>query len=87
MTCPIKFGTDGWRALIAEDYTFANVRWAARGVAKYLIETGEAPRGVAVGYDCRFASDRFARAAAEEMAAAGIPAHLASGYAPTPAVA
>jgi phosphomannomutase len=85
--CPIKFGTDGWRALIAEDYTFANVRWAARGVAQYLIESGEAPRGVAIGYDCRFASDRFARAAAEEMAAAGIPAHLGSGYAPTPAVA
>jgi alpha-D-glucose phosphate-specific phosphoglucomutase len=86
-TCPIKFGTDGWRALIAEDYTFANVRWAARGVAKYLLESGEASRGVAVGYDCRFASDRFARAAAEEMAAAGIPAHLGAGYAPTPAVA
>ncbi|MSO19271.1 MAG: phosphoglucomutase/phosphomannomutase family protein [Acidobacteria bacterium] len=86
-TCPIKFGTDGWRALIAEDYTFDNVRWAARGVAQYLIDTGDADKGVAIGYDCRFMSERFARAAAETIAAAGIPAHLGSSYAPTPAVA
>ena len=91
LDCPIKFGTDGWRALIAEDYTFANVRWASRGVAQYLINSGAADksyqRGVAIGYDCRFMSERFARAAAEELAAAGIPAHLGTGYAPTPAVA
>jgi phosphomannomutase len=89
--CPIKFGTDGWRGLIADDYTFANVRWAARGVARYLLDSGalsgELARGVAIGYDCRFASNSFARAAAEEIAAAGIPAHLATGYSPTPAVA
>ncbi len=84
--CPIRFGTDGWRGVIADDFTFANVRWAARAVASYLIENENHKNGIAVGYDCRFLSDRFARAAAEEVAAAGIPVQLSSSYSPTPAI-
>ena len=85
--CPIRFGTDGWRAVIAEDYTFENVRWAARAVAQYLVENEDIRKGVIVGYDCRFLSERFARAAAEQVAAAGIPVSLADSFAPTPAIA
>jgi phosphomannomutase len=86
-TIPIRFGTDGWRAVIAEDYTFENVRWASRAVARYLLENTDTSRGVIVGYDCRFMSDRFARAAAEEVAGAGIPVRLGDSFAPTPAIA
>src|SRR5688500_20361127 len=57
----IKFGTDGWRAAIAEDYTFHNVRRCARGVAEHLQQTGAADRGVVVCHDRRFASEHFAR--------------------------
>src|SRR3989338_4589031 len=85
--CPIRFGTDGWRAVIAEDFTFDNVRWAARAVAQYLFENEDIRKGVFLGYDCRFLSERFARAAAEEVAAAGIPVSLADSFAPTPAIA
>ena len=84
---PIRFGTDGWRAIIAEDFTFENVRWASRAVADYLRTNEDVRKGVIVGYDCRFLSDRFARAAAEEVAASGIPVRLANSFAPTPAVA
>ncbi|HWP84036.1 MAG TPA: phosphoglucomutase/phosphomannomutase family protein, partial [Terriglobia bacterium] len=82
--CPIRFGTDGWRAVIAEEFTFENVRWASRAVAQYLIENEEFRKGLIVGYDCRFLSDRFARAAAEEAAAAGVPVQLADRFTPTP---
>ena len=65
----IKFGTDGWRAAIAEDYTFHNVRRCARGVAEYLQQTGAADRGVVICHDRRFASEHFARACVEVLAA------------------
>jgi phosphomannomutase len=65
----IKFGTDGWRAAIAEDYTFHNVRRCARAVAEYLQQTGAADRGVVVCHDRRFASEHFARACVEVLAA------------------
>jgi phosphomannomutase len=65
----IKFGTDGWRAAIAEDYTFHNVRRCARGVAEHLRRTGAAGRGVVVCHDRRFASEHFARACVEVLAA------------------
>jgi phosphomannomutase len=68
----IKFGTDGWRAAIAEDYTFHNVRRCARGLAEYLTEIGVADRGVVVAHDRRFASEHFARACLEVLAAHGI---------------
>lgn len=83
----IHFGTDGWRGVIAEDFTFDNVRLVARAVARYLIAHEDIQRGLIVGYDCRFLSDRFALAAAEEIASSGIPVCLAVSYAPTPAVA
>ena len=83
---PIKFGTDGWRSVIAEDFTFENVRYCAYGVAAYLKEAGLADRGLVIGYDTRFASDRFAAAAAEVAAAYGIRVLLSPDPAPTPVV-
>ena len=70
----IKFGTDGWRGLIADDFTFENVRRVAGGIAAYVLGHEEAARGVIVGYDTRFLSAQMARLAAETIAAAGIPA-------------
>jgi phosphomannomutase len=69
----IIFGTDGWRARVAEDYTFENVRRCADGVATYLMDRGEGARGVVIAYDRRFASEHFARAAAEVLLARDIP--------------
>ena len=61
----IKFGTDGWRGLIAEDYTFANVRRCAQGFAAYLLTKGWAGEAIVVGHDKRFGAEQFAAAAAE----------------------
>jgi len=83
---PIKFGTDGWRAIIADDYTFENVRRVAGAIASYVLSHEDPSRGVIVGYDTRFGSPNFARAAAEVLAAAGIPVLLSNDYVPTPAV-
>ena len=75
MPSPIKFGTDGWRGLIAEDFTFPNVRACAQGVAQYLRDRGLADRGLVVGYDTRFLSDRFAEAVARVLAADFVVGH------------
>src|SRR5213080_2193028 len=85
-TSSIKFGTDGWRGVIADDFTFANVRRVAGAIASYVLKHEDSSRGVIVGYDTRFGSPRFARAAAEVIASAGIPVTLASDYSPTPAI-
>lgn len=82
----IRFGTDGWRALIARDYTFANVRVCAAAAAGYLKEQGLAERGVALGYDTRFGSPEFAAEAAAVIAAQGVRVYLSDRVAPTPAV-
>ena len=82
----IIFGTDGWRAIIAEDFTFENVRTVAHAIARYVVRAEKPGAEVLVGYDTRFASDRFARAAAEALAAAGIPVRLSCAAAPTPAL-
>jgi phosphomannomutase len=82
----IKFGTDGWRAIIADDFTFANVRRVAGAIAAYVLKHEHPEHGVIVGYDTRFASQPAARAAAEILAAAGIPVKLANDSTPTPAV-
>src|SRR5215475_8015810 len=82
----IKFGTDGWRGVIAEDFTYANVRRVAGAIASYVLKQEDASHGLIVGYDTRFGSPRFARVAAEVLAGAGIPIKLASDYTPTPAI-
>ena len=82
----IQFGTDGWRGVIGDDFTFANVRRAAAAVAAYVRPKKKSERGLVVGYDTRFLSSEFARAAAEVIAAAGIPVVLADQPTPTPAV-
>ncbi len=86
MATQIKFGTDGWRAVIAEDYTFENVRVCAQATAKYLIDAGAADKGLVIGYDTRFASEDFAAATAEVMAGNGIRAYLCDRAAPTPTI-
>jgi phosphomannomutase len=83
---PIKFGTDGWRGVIADDFTFANVRACARSVALYQQAQGLAERGLVVGYDTRFASEDVAAAVAEVVAAAGSKVYLCDRPAPTPVV-
>jgi len=83
----IHFGTDGWRGVIAEDFTFENVRLVARAIARYLIANEDSQHGLVLGYDCRFLSDHFAEAAAGIIAACGIPVRLSQSYAPTPAIA
>src|SRR3989442_5792696 len=80
----IKFGTDGWRGIIADDFTFDNVRRVAGAIASYLIKHEDAPRGVVVGYDTRFASERAGRVTAEVLADSGIPVKLANDYTPNP---
>jgi phosphomannomutase len=86
MTAPIKFGTDGWRGVIAGDFTFDNVRRVARAIAAYVLKHEDAAHGVIVGYDTRFASRSAARVASEVLADAGIPVKLSNDYLPTPAV-
>ena len=82
----IKFGTDGWRAIIAEDFTFANARTVANAIARYVIRSEDARRGVIIGYDHRFASDTVAAAVADVITASGTPVWLTDKPCPTPAV-
>lgn len=86
MPSKIKFGTDGWRAVIAEDYTFENVRIVTQAVADYLKQEKLAGRGLVVGYDTRFGSERFAGAAAEVLAANDIHVYLTHKATPTPVI-
>jgi alpha-D-glucose phosphate-specific phosphoglucomutase len=83
----IKFGTDGWRAIIAQDFTFDNVRICAQAVAQYLVDSKATDKGLVIGYDTRFASEDFASAVAEVIAGNGIRAYLCDRFAPTPAIA
>ena len=82
----IKFGTDGWRGVIAEDYTYENVRTVAHAIARYVVRGANPERGILVGYDTRFGSENFARVAAEAISATGTPVWLAAHAAPTPAL-
>ena len=84
MTTEIRFGTDGWRAIIAQDFTFANVARCAQGLADYLKDSGRAGQGLVVGYDTRFLSREFAETVASVCAGNGIPAYLTREAAPTP---
>jgi len=83
---PIKFGTDGWRAVIAEDFTFDNVRFCAQGVADYVRQAGLKSQGLVIGYDNRFASEDFAAVAAEVIAGNGITVFLSPCSTPTPVI-
>src|ERR1019366_5488590 len=85
-TTAVKFGTDGWRGIIADDFTYANVRVAARAIAHYALKHEEAQRGVGIGWATRFGSRSFARVVAQVLADAGIPVALASKITPTPAL-
>jgi phosphomannomutase len=80
---PIVFGTDGWRARIADEFTFQNVRRCADGVAAYVSAQGSKAQGVVIAYDRRFASEHFAAAAAEVLLAHDIPVALAAAAVPT----
>ena len=82
----IKFGTDGWRGVIAEDFTFANARIVAHAIARYVVRNEDARKGVLVGYDHRYAADRVAAAVAEVISASGTPVWLADKPCPTPAI-
>jgi len=87
MTFRIKFGTDGWRGQIAEDYTFANVRRCAQGFANYLVKRGYQGEWVVVGFDKRFQSENFAAAVVEVLAGNGFRVYLTEGATPTPVIA
>src|SRR5215467_8484369 len=82
----IKFGTDGWRGIIAEDFTFANGRTVAEAISRYVVRGEDARKGVIVGYDHRYASDTVARCVAEVVSSAGTPVWLTDRPCPTPAV-
>jgi phosphomannomutase len=82
----IKFGTDGWRGVIADDFTFDNLSLVAQATMDYLNREGLGGKGLVIGYDRRFLSGDFARRVAEIAAGNGIKARLTEEYAPTPAV-
>jgi phosphomannomutase len=82
----VKFGTDGWRGIIADDFTYANVRVAAAAIANYVLANEDAAAGVCIAYDTRFGSLSFAKVVADVMAGAGIPVAMAKEITPTPAL-
>ena len=82
----IKFGTDGWRGVIGDDFTFANVRRVACAITRYVVRAEKPNAGVLVGYDTRFGSERFARVAAEAVSMAGVPVWIAEKACPSPAL-
>ena len=86
MTDQIKFGTDGWRGHVAEDYTFANVRRCTQGFADYLQVEGKEGEWVVVGHDRRYQGELFAAAVAEVLAANGFRVYLTEGPTPTPVI-
>jgi alpha-D-glucose phosphate-specific phosphoglucomutase len=82
----IKFGTDGWRGVIAEDFTFANAGVVAQAIARYVVRGEDARKDVLVGYDHRYASDRIAAEVANVISSTGSPVWLADKPCPTPAI-
>lgn len=86
MKSEIKFGTDGWRGRIAENYTMANVRRCAQGFAEYLGNQGKTGEWVVVGYDKRFMSEFFAAAVAEVLSGNGLNVYLTESATPTPVI-
>src|ERR1700679_2699986 len=82
----VKFGTDGCGGIIADDFTYANVRVAAAAIANYVLAHEDASAGVCIAYDTRFGSHSFAKVVAEVMVGAGIPVSMAAEITPTPAL-
>jgi phosphomannomutase len=82
----IRFGTDGWRGIIAEDFTFANARIVAHAIARYVVRAEDPRKGMLVGYDHRYASDHIAAAIAGAISTTGTPVWLADKPCPTPAI-
>jgi len=82
----IKFGTDGWRGIIADDFTFANARTVAQAISRYVVRGEDARKGIIVGFDHRYASDSVARVVAEVISSTGTPVFLCDKPCPTPAV-
>ena len=83
----IAFGTDGWRAVMAREFTFDNVALVAQAIADHVQTTGKAAKGVVIGYDARFLSEQFAALVADVLGANGIPALVPDRDTPTPVVA
>lgn len=82
----IKFGTDGWRGIIGLDFTVENVIRATKGVIEYLKKTGTQEPSVAIGYDCRFGGEMFAKAVCYTLLKEGIKVYMSGEYCPTPAL-
>ena len=83
----VKFGTDGWRGIIADDFTYENVRVAARAIALYVLKHENAAAGVCIGWDTRFASQAFAKVVAEVLVGGWNPrAAFGQDYADTGAL-
>ncbi len=82
----IKFGTSGWRAIVAEDFTVRNIRIVSQGIAQYLRQQKIGQQGLLIGYDARFLGENFSRVVAEVMAAHGIPCLLCDRDTPTPTI-
>jgi phosphomannomutase len=82
----IRFGTDGWRGIIAEDFTFANARIVAQAIARYVVRAEDPRKGVIIGYDHRYCADRVAAAIAEVISSTGTPVWVADKPCPTPTI-
>lgn len=82
----ISFGTSGWRGILCEEFTFANVRTVVRAIAEHVRDHGDSQKGLIVGYDTRFMGKRFALEAAKVLADAGIKAYLCDRDTPTPVI-
>src|SRR5215469_1081647 len=87
MTTQIKFGTSGWRAIIADEFTVHNIRRAVTGIARYVVSQKPAGARVIVGRDPRYMGERFVEVAAQILAEAGIQSLVIPDPAPTPAIA
>jgi len=83
----IKFGTDGWREIIAREFTFENVKFVTQAVAEYISNHDMSERGVVIGFDNRFLSEHFAKAVAEVLCGNGIKVYMTGRATPTPVTA
>src|ERR1035438_7618469 len=86
MATAIKFGADGWRGIIADDFTFENIRRVGNAIATYVNKNEDASKGLVVGYDTRFLSQRAAEIVSDVLAGAGIAVRLSDDFTPTPAL-